>query len=112
MGGRIDGEGRRVGTMNQRQKMFYSETTQGEQSIWEVHVETVVGPGWATLLRNGVIVSRMDWRGADIDADVNDDRWAALDLYNAERARGLLHSPEWHAKMAEAQEWVNEQDDR
>ena len=30
-------------------------------------------------------------------------RWDALAMYNAERARGLVHTPEWDARMAEEQ---------
>ena len=30
-------------------------------------------------------------------------RWDALGLYNAERHRGLVHTPEWDAWMAEEQ---------
>lgn len=30
-------------------------------------------------------------------------RWDALATYNAEVARGLVHTPEWKAKMAEEQ---------
>lgn len=34
-------------------------------------------------------------------------RWNALATYNAERARGLLHSPQWHARMADEQAAFN-----
>lgn len=35
-----------------------------------------------------------------------DPRFAPLATYNAERARGILHTPEWRAEMATLQaEW-------
>lgn len=30
-------------------------------------------------------------------------RWGDLARYNAERARGIVHTPEWDARMAEKQ---------
>jgi hypothetical protein len=41
------------------------------------------------------------------------DRYEALARYNAERDRGLMHTPQWDAKMAELQsefeQWVDDQ---
>lgn len=34
----------------------------------------------------------------------NEHRWDALGRYNAERSRGLVHTPEWAAVMAKEQE--------
>lgn len=39
-------------------------------------------------------------------------RWDALATYNAERARGLLHSPQWHARMADEQAAFNAERER
>lgn len=30
-------------------------------------------------------------------------RWSALATYNGERARGIVHTPEWESRMAEEQ---------
>lgn len=38
-------------------------------------------------------------------------RWHALATYNAERDRGLLHTPQWHAAMAIEQEAFNAEQD-
>ena len=34
-------------------------------------------------------------------------RWDALAQYNAECSRGIVHTPEWDARMAEEQERFN-----
>ncbi len=34
-------------------------------------------------------------------------RWSSLATYNSERSRGLVHTPEWVALMAEEQEAFN-----
>lgn len=40
-------------------------------------------------------------------------QWNQLATYNAERARGLVHTPEWREKMVEEQErygrWIRDQ---
>ena len=36
-------------------------------------------------------------------------RWGDLATYNAEVSRGLVHTPEWKAKMAEKQKQYNEE---
>jgi hypothetical protein len=35
-------------------------------------------------------------------------RWSELATYNSERARGLVHTEEWKARMAKQQEEFNE----
>lgn len=40
---------------------------------------------------------------------MSDYRWADLAWYNAERARGVVHTPEWQAKMAEEQRLFDEE---
>jgi hypothetical protein len=35
------------------------------------------------------------------------DQFAPLAAYNAERARGLVHTPEWHDRMHELQHEYN-----
>ncbi len=42
----------------------------------------------------------MPWR------KLTESEWWHLSTYNAERYRGIMHTPEWDAKMAELQrEW-------
>jgi len=36
-------------------------------------------------------------------------RWIELSMYNAEVARGLVHTEEWKAKMAEEQRLFDEE---
>jgi hypothetical protein len=43
------------------------------------------------------------------------DRYEALARYNAERDRGLMHTPQWDARMAELQsdfeQWADDEAD-
>jgi hypothetical protein len=42
-------------------------------------------------------------RQAELRARREHDRWSALARYNAEVARGIVHTPEWRARMEEDQ---------
>ena len=46
----------------------------------------------------GLFRKEFDW-----DKWKQEHRWDALATYNGEVARGLVHTPEWKAKMAEEQ---------
>lgn len=43
----------------------------------------------------------------DVDKHESPYRWNALATYNAERARGIVHTEEWKAKMVVEQEHFN-----
>ena len=40
------------------------------------------------------------------------ERWNTLGTYNSEIARGIVHTPEWDAEMAEEQRLFNEEQHR
>lgn len=50
----------------------------------------------------GLFRKEFDW-----DKWHREHRWNDLATYNGEVARGLVHTPEWKAKMAKEQELFN-----
>ena len=48
-------------------------------------------------------LDRFDYFAWDPPAELGTDPMSALATYNAEVARGIVHTPEWTALMAEAQ---------
>jgi len=55
-------------------------------------------------------------RSIELPPDMTEDEFHQLATYNGEIGRGLVHTPEWKAKMAVSQErwnrWAVEQQER
>src|SRR5260221_5167802 len=52
--------------------------------------------------------SHSSWRPAVPPSDLTFSELEQLATYNAERARGIMHTPEWQAKMARSEEHTSE----
>lgn len=56
---------------------------------------------------------RYGWRGEGFktEGDLTYDEVQMLGTYNSERARGLMHTPEWQQRMAELQHRFDNEED-